>query len=275
MSTLSSAEKQYLETILDMSAGYVLDFNDRTFAEFFRQYSIAIHGNRYRRNGTSKAKKMRAFWDLEPDSVVGPVLNEMIDKCEAQCQLGQRQLAPGVLARGKHIASRLTGLQVSPDPMTAQGFLDVDLQLPDLKSLPIAPTVSDVIHNRLDEAALCLKSGAHMAVVFLCGSILEAVLLGAASHDPGRFNQSVRAPKSVSGKVKQFHDWKLSELIDVASEVGLLKPDVQKFSHGVRDFRNYIHPYQQINSGFLPDDHTARLCFQALKAALADVAGER
>lgn len=25
---------------------------------------------------------------------------------------------------------------------------------------------------------------------------------------------------------------------------GELYPDVQKFSHGLRDFRNYIHPYQ-------------------------------
>ena len=28
-------------------------------------------------------------------------------------------------------------------------------------------------------------------------------------------------------------------------------------------------------SGFLPNEHTARVCFQVLKAALASVAGER
>ena len=75
--------------------------------------------------------------------------------------------------------------------------------------------------------------------------------------------------------MKQFQDWTLSEFITVAHEIGLLKPDVQKFSHGLRDFRNYIHPYQQMASGFKPDEHTAKLCFQVLKAALADVAGDR
>ena len=75
--------------------------------------------------------------------------------------------------------------------------------------------------------------------------------------------------------MKQFHEWTLSELINVAHDLGLLKPDVQKFSHGLRDFRNYIHPYQQMASGFKPDEHTAKLCFQVLKAALADVAGDR
>ncbi len=45
--------------------------------------------------------------------------------------------------------------------------------------------------------------------------------------------------------------------------------------HGLRDFRNYIHPYEQMVSGFTPDDHTAKVCFQVLKAALASLAGER
>ena len=61
----------------------------------------------------------------------------------------------------------------------------------------------------------------------------------------------------------------------MAHDIGLLKPDVQKFSHGLRDFRNYIHPYEQLTSGFTPDEHTAKVCLQVLKAALADMAGER
>ena len=64
-------------------------------------------------------------------------------------------------------------------------------------------------------------------------------------------------------------------MIDVACEVGVLKLDIKKFSHGLRDFRNYIHPYEQMTSGFTPDEHTAKVCFQVLKAALANLAGER
>ena len=76
-------------------------------------------------------------------------------------------------------------------------------------------------------------------------------------------------------KVRQFQEWTLANFIDVASDVGILKLDVKKFSHGLRDFRNYIHPYQQMISGFTPDEHTAKVCFQVLKAALASVAGDR
>ena len=112
-------------------------------------------------------------------------------------------------------------------------------------------------------------------MIFLCGSILEGVLLGTAQQNPARFNQSKVSPKNGSGRVKQFHDWSLAQLINAACDVGFLKLDIQKFSHGLRDFRNYIHPYQQMTSGFTPDEHTAKVCFQVLKAALASLAGER
>lgn len=57
-------------------------------------------------------------------------------------------------------------------------------------------------------------------------------------------------------------------ITDVAYEIGMFKPDVKKFSHDVRDFRNYIHPYQQMTERFEPDKHTAVICFQVLKAAI-------
>lgn len=63
----------------------------------------------------------------------------------------------------------------------------------------------------------------------------------------------------------------MSNFIDVSYEVGFLKEDVKKFSHSLRDFRNYIHPYQQMSIGFQPDEHTAKICFQVLKAALYQI----
>jgi hypothetical protein len=114
-----------------------------------------------------------------------------------------------------------------------------------------------------------------LAVIFLCGSILEGILLGVALQKPREFNQANNSPKDKSGKVKAFPAWSLSQFIDVACELGLLKLDVKKFSHELRDFRNYIHPYQQMASNFHPDKHTAEICFQVLKAAIASLSRER
>jgi uncharacterized protein with HEPN domain len=76
------------------------------------------------------------------------------------------------------------------------------------------------------------------------------------------------SPKDKTGKVKYFQDWCLSDFINVARELNLLGEDVKKFSHALRDFRNYIHPYQQMSSNFNPDEHTAKICWQVLQTAI-------
>ena len=275
MSSLTTADKQYLEAILDMGRGFVLDLSDNTFGEFFSTYSVDIHSERYQKYGTSKAKKMRAFWEKEPDSLVGPVLSGMLDTYEAQCALGQRERNPAVLVKSREIVSRVSGGTANSSVTGEAGFLGEDFALPDLLKLPVDFPVAVIIRERLEEAQACLRIGAHLSVIFQCGSVLEAVLLGAAQNDPRRFRQSAASPKQRDGKVKPLPKWTLYELINVGHDIGLLKADVQKFSHGLRDFRNYIHPYEQMVSRFRPDEHTAKLCFQVLKAALADVSGER
>ena len=274
MSSLNVTEQRYIEKVLNMGTGYVLDFSDASFGAFFKRHGVEIHGNKYLTYGTSKAKKMRAFWEQEADGLVARVLSEMLDNYEAQCQLGEREADPISLGKGREIVARLNGRPIESNTTTDDGFLKREFDIPNIQKLPVDLAVSGIIQDRLKEAQSCLSVGAHLSVIFQCGSVLEAVLLGAAQRDPQRFNQSSASPKQ-NGKVKRFHEWTLSEYIDVAHDIGLLKPDVQKFSHGLRDFRNYIHPYQQMASGFKPDEHTAKVCFQVLKAALADVAGDR
>ncbi len=100
-------------------------------------------------------------------------------------------------------------------------------------------------------------------------------MLGIAQMTPQVFNQAKSSPKDKEGKVKKFPDWNLREMIDVACESRFLSVDVQKFSHALRDFRNYIHPYEQMASRFSPDHHTSLICLQVLKAAVADLSKER
>ena len=275
MSSLTSIEKRYLEKILDMGGGYVMDFTDATFAEFFNRHEVDIHGDRYRTYGTSKAKKLRSFWDQEADVLVGRVLSELLDNYEADCDLNNRHKDVNLLTNCREIVSTLSDKSITTGYRTTEGFLDKEFVLPNIQKLPIESQVGEIISNRLEESRTALSSGAYLSVIFLCGSILEGVLLGAAQREPAKFNRSLSSPKSSDGKVKQFNDWSLANFIDVSCEIGLLKPDVKEFSHGLRHFRNYIHPYEQMVSKFTPDEYTAKVCYQVLKAALASIAGER
>lgn len=105
----------------------------------------------------------------------------------------------------------------------------------------------------------------------MCGSVLEGILLGVATSKMREFNQSNSSPKNKENKVLPFHEWTLSNFIDVAHNIGLLGLDVKKYSHCLRDFRNYIHPYQQMSSGFNPDIDTAKISWQVLKASITDL----
>lgn len=146
-------------------------------------------------------------------------------------------------------------------------FLNREFQGISLDDLSLGGTITEVLNARLAEIKSCLSAKTHLSVIFLSGSSLEGILLGTALAHPKQLNMAKTAPKK-DEKVKPFHDWTLSNLIDTSHELGLLKDDVKKFSHALRDFRNYIHPYQQVSSNFYPDQHTAQICWQVLKAAI-------
>jgi len=128
-----------------------------------------------------------------------------------------------------------------------------------IENLGLAENITETINFRIEEIKKCLTAKAPLSVIFLSGSILEGILFGIANIYPIKFNQAKSAPKTKENKVRSFGDWSLNNFINVAYEIGLLNEDVKKHSHSLRDFRNYIHPFVQVTSGFNPDEDTAKL----------------
>lgn len=159
--------------------------------------------------------------------------------------------------------------------VTADSFLEKEFEDISIADLGFDGTITQVIEGRVAEIKKSISAGAFLAVVVLAGSSLEGILLGVALKHPQNFNQAPSAPKDDQQKVRRFHEWTLAQLINTSHELGFLKEDVKKFSHALRDFRNYIHPYEQMSTGFEPDHHTARICFQVLKAAIAQLSRNR
>ncbi len=150
-------------------------------------------------------------------------------------------------------------------------FLSREFKDVNVSHLGLEGAVSDVLQHRIKEIEKCFSADSPLAVILLAGSTLEGVFLGLAIQYPRQFNSAKSSPKDSSGKVKQFHEWSLRCFIDVARELGLIQHDTQKFSHSLRDFRNYIHPFEQMSSGFKPREHTAKICLQVLKAAIYEI----
>ena len=152
-----------------------------------------------------------------------------------------------------------------------QDFLETEFKEIPLDSLPVEASLVPYLEARIKEIGQCV-SVAPLSTIFLIGSTLEGILLGVALNNSEIYNRAEAAPKDFkTGKVRKFDKWTLNDFIDVSYEVGFLKEDVKKFSHVLRDFRNYIHPYLQMSRRFQPDTHTARICFQVLRAALYQI----
>lgn len=107
MSSLTLTEKKYFESMLDMNSGWVSDFSDDTFGEFFKEHvQIDIHNEKYQDHGSSKAKKMRSFWEKEDDPIVGQLLEAITDHC-IQISITEDKKTPSETVQCRQICKRL------------------------------------------------------------------------------------------------------------------------------------------------------------------------
>lgn len=75
---LKSADIRIIENALSFSPGYVLDFSDRTFSDFFdEEFGVTIYQDKYHFNGGSKGKHLRAFLEVEDEATVCRVLRRL------------------------------------------------------------------------------------------------------------------------------------------------------------------------------------------------------
>lgn len=82
MSDLSFIEKTKLEKLFQMGGGYVLDFSNRTLAEFVAESTDRdICDARYDHASGSKANRLRAFWTQESNHLVGRLVNDLLEYC--------------------------------------------------------------------------------------------------------------------------------------------------------------------------------------------------
>ena len=107
MANLSSVDRKILETLLGMGGGYLLDFSNVTYAEFFNDYGIDIYHQRYQVFGNSKAKLMRGFWQVASDEQVGKILEGLFryitetnpDNCGGKVEDKHRAIGNRLLQR--------------------------------------------------------------------------------------------------------------------------------------------------------------------------------
>jgi hypothetical protein len=78
MATIKRSEMRLIDEVFGMGGGYVLDFSNPTFSEFFEdEFTINIYQDKYAVRGSSKANHLRAFIEAEDGFLVGKVLRRL------------------------------------------------------------------------------------------------------------------------------------------------------------------------------------------------------
>lgn len=157
---------------------------------------------------------------------------------------------------------KVTINKTNNNELSEESFLKQEFGAMNLDSLGLEDSITTILNSRLNEIRICLENNSPLGAIILSGSALKGILLGFASINPEKYRQAKKAPKN------DFYKWSLNNFIEVSYEIGFLKEDVYKFSHVLRDFRNYIHPFKQMQNQFNPDKHTAKICWQVLQAAI-------
>lgn len=127
MANLSTTDKQILEKLFQMAGGYILNFTNQTFSEFFRDdLRIEIYNSKYNYASCSKANLMRGFWMKEDNKTVGNCILKLIEYIETQILLDniiKNDFPTERIDAGKQIAKKLlNGVKRTRDITTEATF---------------------------------------------------------------------------------------------------------------------------------------------------------
>lgn len=268
MSHLNTIDQRILEDYFQMGGGYVLDFTNQSFQQaIFDFCGEDIYSEVYSDYGSSKGKRLRCFFSKSSKEQLGKVITGLYEY--AKVCVPERDTTKDKAV--EKIITRLSGSRPPATQEDEQDFLEKAFPKVDFSTLSLEPSFVEVLELRWKEVDCCQSANAYLSAVIMTGSLLEAVLLGVASRNPSVFNQSKSTPKDENGKPRQFHMWSLASLIDVAFETNWIDLDVKKHSHSLRDFRNYIHPFEQKISGFHPTKETLSISMQVFRAAITQI----
>jgi len=275
-------DAQTLDSLAEMICGDGKDYPVyRTGSELTRFFQRVGFSN-FRHDGST-----RKWWTLDVlNQLSGNNLRAVVLRLANPREYrGQQEQVAQAIARLNEMLM-VEGLRVELDgvipklsevtPRFVERIEEPDLRPlppPDFLRLAIEPGLGEILADRWEQAQRCLNAEAYVASVMIMGSILEGMLLAVLQRFPQEGNACKAAPTDPkTGRVKYFAEWSLSDMINVAHEANWIDLDVKRFSHPLREFRNLIHPYQQMLTKTFPDKDTCEIGWLVVQAAANDLA---
>lgn len=191
------------------------------------------------------------FPTLMPDFDLGSYRSHFVGRKVIYSLTGIRSL----------IAAALGRLQVVIDDSSGIPFAE-KREFAFIKNLDLR-TIVERDYSELQKVYI---SGCWKSVIILCGGAFEAILA-----DLIQTNESVSRAAKSAPKEHDISRWDLSSLIEVAVEIKLVSAGVQKLSHPLRQYRNLVHPGNELRSKLYFDAEEAKIAVEILNILYRDL----
>lgn len=234
MGKIGSIDMMFLNDVFGMGGGYVLNFSDRTFSEFFREeLQIDIDDPLYARNGGSKAKRLRCFLQTVDKPTVARALKALWAYREAlQQRSGQTDDVQNARARFQSLINRLEGRPDNARPPTPEPAASFDRK-----------KVGELKRDLLAVTSLQAHARGYAFERFLCG-LFEAY--GLAPQEPFRLRG-----EQIDGSFQFGNDTYLVEAKWHGSPIGVA--DLHVFHGKIEQKAAWTRGLFVSNSGFSED----------------------
>ncbi len=111
----------------------------------------------------------------------------------------------------------------------------------------------EVLEDYYSQGVKAYEVGSYLGTLVACGSVVEGLLTWALLQHKNAALNSSKADKNKQGQVRPLEEWNLTYLINVSAELKLIGKTANQASWAVKDFRNFIHPYNLLKQSARPD----------------------
>ena len=213
MASITPTELRIISRVLGMEEGYVLDFSNQTFAEFFdAEMGVDIEAQVWQGNGTSKGKRLRAYLQITKDTNAVKLLRAL-DEYRVTASIQSVNPVGDLHKKFVAIIHRLSGSEDGIDTQAIHKF-EQDESLSE-----VITAIERDIHADKPQAALdrlhtyCMKRFAHLVRANDPNAELTESLPGRASQYLGSLKASTKAGNPLSFSILKHAGFVFEKLV--------------------------------------------------------------
>jgi hypothetical protein len=128
------------------------------------------------------------------------------------------------------------------------------------------PKFKKILQRDFLEIQLAYQASCWKSTIILCGGGIEAILTDLLITKETLAKASAKAPNK-----PDITRWDLSELINVAVDLKLVTAAVEKLSHPIREYRNLVHPGNEIRSKLTFGAEEAKIALEVFNIVYRDL----